>query len=158
VATNLGARQGERAKRVAWTGAGLVCALTGLIGLAAAAWPQAWMALFSADAQIQAAGSAYLRIVGASYGFFGLGLALFFASQGAGRLAWPLMASTARLLVVAVGGWVAVHAMGGSPQTLYVVIALSLFVMGAGLALAIHLTDWSPAERRADGKPALRTS
>lgn len=158
VATNLGARQGERAKRVAWTGAGLVCALTGVIGLAAAAWPQAWMALFSADAQVQAAGSAYLRIVGASYGFFGLGLALFFASQGAGRLAWPLTASTARLLVVAVGGWFAVHAMGGSPQTLYAVIALSLFVMGAGLALAIHLTDWGATGRSADGKAALRAS
>ena len=38
-----------------------------------------------------AAGSAYLRIVGPFYGFFGLGMALYFASQGAGALKWPLL-------------------------------------------------------------------
>lgn len=157
VATNLGAQQTSRARRVTWTGAGVVCALTGLIGLAAAAWPEAWMALFSTDAQVQAAGSAYLRIVGASYGFFGLGLALFFASQGAGRLAWPLTASTARLLVVALGGWWAVHSAGGSPQVLYAVIALSLFVMGAGLALATYFSDWAAPPRAAGKKAALST-
>ncbi|WP_082522016.1 MATE family efflux transporter [Ramlibacter sp. Leaf400] len=146
VATNLGAHQAGRAKRVAWTGAGLVWALTGLIGVAAATWPQAWMALFSTDPEVQAAGSAYLRIVGSCYGFFGLGLALFFASQGAGRLAWPLLASTARVLVVGIGGWIAVH-VAGSPQALYGVIALSLLVMGVGLATATYLSNW--AERGA---------
>ena len=35
-------------------------------------------------------GIAYLRVVGPAYGFFGLGLSLYFASQGAGRLFWPL--------------------------------------------------------------------
>jgi putative MATE family efflux protein len=158
VATNLGAQQTDRARRITWTGAGLVSALTGLIGLAAAIWPQAWMALFSTDAQVQAAGSAYLRLVGGSYGFFGLGLALFFASQGAGRLAWPLTASTARLIVVGVGGWLAVHAGAGSPQVLYGVIALSLFVMGAGLALATSLSDWAAADRGPEKKAALRAS
>jgi putative MATE family efflux protein len=142
VAANLGARDAARAKRVAWTGAGVVGALTGTIGLAAAAWPQAWMALFTSDAAVQAAGSEYLRIVGVCYGFFGLGLALFFASQGAGRLAWPLLASTARLGIVAVGGAIAVHAASGSPQGLYGVVALSLAVMGLGLALATYLSDW----------------
>ena len=158
VATNLGAHQVDRARRITWTGAAVVCALTGVIGLAAASWPQGWMTLFSTDAQVQAAGSAYLRIVGGCYGFFGLGLALFFASQGAGRLAWPLAASTARLLVVAVGGWLAVHAGGGSPQVLYAVIALSLFVMGASLAVATYLSDWAAAERVVEKKAALRAS
>ena len=37
-------------------------------------------------------GAAYLRTVGPAYGFFGLGLSLYFASQGAGRLVWPLLA------------------------------------------------------------------
>jgi putative MATE family efflux protein len=143
VATNLGARQAARAKRVTWAGAGLVAALTGFIGLAAALWPQAWMALFSSDAAVQAAGSTYLRIVGGCYGFFGLALALFFASQGAGRLRWPLVASTARLLVVVLGGWLAVHVAGGPPEMMYAVIALSLLVMGVMLCAATHLADWA---------------
>lgn len=142
VATNLGARQAVRAKRVTWAGAGLVWAVTGTIGLLAALWPQGWMALFTADAAVQAAGSGYLRIVGGCYGFFGLGLALFFASQGAGRLRWALVASTARLLVVAAGGWTAVHMAGGQPGSLYGVIAASLAVMGLTLCAATYLSDW----------------
>jgi len=145
VATNLGARQAVRAKRVTWTGAVLVWAVTGSIGVAAALWPQAWMTLFTADAAVQAAGSAYLRIVGGCYGFFGLGLALFFASQGAGRLRWALVASTARLVVVALGGWFAVHVAGGTPAALHGVIAASLAVMGLTLCVATYLSDWEPA-------------
>jgi Na+-driven multidrug efflux pump len=102
------------------------------------------MTLFTSDAAVQAAGSTYLRIVGGCYGFFGLGLALFFASQGAGRLAWPLLASTARLLIVAVGGYAAVRVVAAPPETLFGVIALSLAVMGLTLAAAIHFADWAP--------------
>ena len=54
-------------------------------------------------------GGSYLNIVGACYGLFGLGLALFFASQGAGRMPWPLIGSIARLVIIAVGGWLCVH-------------------------------------------------
>lgn len=142
VATNMGARQGKRAKRITWAGAGLVLGVTGAIGLAAAAWPNAWMGLFTSDASVQAAGSVYLRIVGGCYGFFGLGLALFFASQGAGRLAWPLAASTVRLAIVAVGGWLAVHVAGGPPEALHAIVASSLAALGLTLAAAIYLADW----------------
>jgi len=149
VATNLGARQAARAKRVTWAGAGLVWAVTGSIGVAAAIWPQAWMTLFSSDLAVQATGNAYLRIVGGTYGFFGLGLALFFASQGAGRLKWPLMASTARLLVVAIGGWLVLHVAGGPPEALYAVVAFSLVVMGVTLAVAIRMADWTGGKQPA---------
>jgi Na+-driven multidrug efflux pump len=144
VATNLGGRQAARAKRVAWIGAGLVWAITGLIGLAAALAPHVWMELFTADEAIRAAGAAYLRIVGGAYGFFGLGLALFFGSQGAGRLAWPLLASSGRLAVVAIGGGIAVHLVAAPPAVLYGVIAASLLAMGATLGIATALSDWSP--------------
>jgi len=142
VATNLGAHQAARAKRVTWAGAALVWLVTGLIGFAAALRPEIWMTLFTADAAVQEVGNAYLRIVGGCYGFFGLGLALFFASQGAGRLRWPLVASTARLLVVAVGGWLAVHVFAAPPEALYGVIALSLCVMGLTLSAATHAANW----------------
>ena len=147
VATNLGAQQAVRAKRITWTGAALVWAITGTIGLVAALWPQLWMAAFTPDAAVQAAGASYLRIVGGAYGFFGLGLALFFASQGAGRLTWPLVASAARLLVVGVGGWLALRLAGDQPQALYAVVGLSLALMGLTLAVATHRSDWSAPVR-----------
>ncbi len=60
--------------------------------------------MFTDDPAVLAAGAVYLRLVGPSYGFFGLGLALYFASQGAGRLLWPLLAGFTRLVLAAVGG------------------------------------------------------
>ena len=55
------------------------------------------------------AGTQYLRAVGPFYGFFGVGLVLYFASQGAGRLLWPVLGNLARLAVAALGGWLALR-------------------------------------------------
>jgi putative MATE family efflux protein len=143
VATNLGAQQVARARHATWAGAGLVWVMTSLIGIAAALWPQGWMALFTSEAPVQAAGSAYLRIAGGFYGFFGVGIALFFASQGAGRLAWPLVAGAARLLFVGAGGWLALHLGSGTPQPLQVVMAAGLAITGLTLCASTYLSDWS---------------
>lgn len=148
VATNLGAHQSERAKAITWTGAGLVFAITGLIGVAAAVEPAAWMTLFSADPAVIDAGSRYLRIVGGCYGCFGLGLALLFASQGAGRMRWPLAASAMRLAVVAGGGWICMQLFAGSQAALFVTIGLSFVVYGSALALAIGASQWTPSAAR----------
>ncbi|WP_295636678.1 MATE family efflux transporter [uncultured Methylibium sp.] len=143
VATNMGAGQPGRALRATWSGGAVVAAVTGLIGIASALVPTAWLGLFTADAAVIDFGADYLNIVGACYGFFGLGLALFFASQGAGRMVWPLVGSTARLLIVAVGGWIGVHLLHMPATGLFVVVALSLVVYGGTIAGAIRLGSWS---------------
>src|SRR5438552_972431 len=142
VGTNFGAGQGERARRVAWTGALMAAGATEAIGLTAALFPHAWIGLFSAEPEVLAAGTAYLRVVGPTYGFFGLGLALYFASQGAGRLLWPILAGAARLVVAAVGGWLILHWLGGALTALFAVMAAALVIFGASLAGAIHLGAW----------------
>jgi putative MATE family efflux protein len=113
VGTNMGAGQRERALRVSWIGAAIAGLLCEAVGLAAALFPHAWLSLFGSDPAMLEAGSLYLRWVGPSYGFFGFGLALYFASQGAGRLGWPLLANVVRLLVAGLGGWLALRAGGG---------------------------------------------
>lgn len=143
VATNMGAGQAARAVRVAWMGGALVGAITGAIGLAVAVAPSLWMHLFTADAGIRALGATYLRVVGVGYGFFGLGLALFFASQGAGRMFWPLVGSVARLVVVAVGGWVCVQWLQAPASAFYGVVALSLVVYALIIAGAIWRGSWT---------------
>lgn len=64
------------------------------------------------------------------YVFTGLGMALFFASQGAGRMLWPFAAGVLRLLtVVAVAGyWVT--GMNGSMTGLFWIVALSQAIFG----------------------------
>ena len=101
VGTNIGAHRPDRALRVAWIGAAIAAGLCELIGICAAAEPRAWLTLFDNAPDMIDAGSRYLQVVGPVYGLFGLGMALYFASQGAGRLLWPFLANLVRLLIAA---------------------------------------------------------
>ena len=113
VGTNIGAGQRERALRIAWTGArARLRAVRGRSASRRRSVPRAWLGLFGDDPQMIEAGSAYLRAVGPFYGFFGFGLALYFASQGAGKLVWPLLAGFARMAVAIGGGWLALKLTG----------------------------------------------
>lgn len=143
VATNMGAGNPVRAHHAAWLGAGIVAAVTGAIGLTAAIAPALWMNLFTQDAAVRAFGASYLQIVGAFYGLYGFGLALFFASQGAGRMFWPLAGSVARLAIVALGGWLCLHVLQTSASGFFGVVAVSLAVYGLTIAGAIKLGSWT---------------
>ncbi len=143
VATNMGAGQSARALRVAWTGGAMVAGITGLIGVVTAIAPSLWMNLFTSDAAVLGFGASYLHIVGACYAFFGLGLALFFASQGAGRMFWPLTASVGRLAVLVVGGWLCVNVLQAPATAFFAIVAFSLVVYGSTLAIAIRLGSWT---------------
>lgn len=143
VGTNVGAGNRARALRIAWVGAAIAGALTGAIGLAAAIWPAAWLALFDSNPAMIETGSAYLRAVGPFYGCFGFGLALYFASQGAGKLMWPLVAGFARVVVAIGGGFLALK-LTGSLDAMFIQVGLGLLVYGAGVAAAIRLGAWFP--------------
>jgi putative MATE family efflux protein len=141
VGTNIGAGQRARALRIAFVGAGIAFAITETIGIAAAVWPHLWITQFSTDPQVIEAGTTYLRLVGPSYGFFGLGLALYFASQGAGRLFWPLTAGFLRVLAAIGGGWIAL-ALTCSLRWLFAALAFGLFLQGSVLLAAIASGAW----------------
>ncbi len=141
VGTCIGAGQRERALRATWIGAAIAFAMTEAIGLWAAAYPAAWLSLFNTEPAMIEAGSQYLRIVGPWYGFFGLGLVLYFASQGAGRLLWPVLGNIARLVVVVAGGWLALH--GGYAITgVFAAQAAAMVVYGIANAWAIAGGAW----------------
>ncbi|MEO8009028.1 MAG: MATE family efflux transporter, partial [Betaproteobacteria bacterium] len=115
--------------------------LTEAIGLAAAVWPLAWLGLFGHNPQMLETGAAYLRIVGPTFGFFGLGLSLYFASQGAGRLLWPLLGSFIRLIIAIGGGWLVVR-LTGSLSWLFAALTLALIVYGITITAAIASGAW----------------
>jgi putative MATE family efflux protein len=142
VGTNIGAGRQARARRVAWVGAGLAAAVTGSIGLFGACFPHLWLGLFSTHPDVLAVGTTYLRIVGPTYGCFGLGLALYFASQGAGRLLWPLLASGVRLAIAGGGGWLAMRWYAGGIPTLFAAIAVALVVYVIIIAMAMQTDAW----------------
>jgi Na+-driven multidrug efflux pump len=137
VGTNVGAGQIARARRIAWTGAGLAAAITGSIGLLVALAPGLWLGLFTSSPPVLAVGATYLRMVGPVYGMFGLGLALYFAAQGAGRLLGPLLAGVARLLVALIGSYLAVYVLDVGLMGVFGAIALSFVVFGVAQAWAV---------------------
>jgi putative MATE family efflux protein len=152
VGTSIGAGDRARAVRVAWVGSAMAAGITGVIGILAALFPLAWLGLFTTDPGVLAAGTRYLTIVGPFYGFFGAGLALYFASQGAGRLLWPLFAGFTRLVVAAAGGWLATRWLGGGLSGLFAAMAAALVVFGVINVAAVRLGAW----RARDGRPRFR--
>ena len=141
VGTCIGAGQPERALRATWIGAGMAFVATETIGLWAAAFPHAWLSLFNSDPVMLAAGTQYLQAVGPVYGFFGLGLILYFASQGAGKLLWPVIGNLSRLVGAAGGGWLALHWGGGLTQV-FIAQAVALVVYGLVNAGAVAGGAW----------------
>jgi MATE family, multidrug efflux pump len=141
VGTNIGAGQLARAARITWIAAGLAAGVTGGIGLLAVLWPSGWIAIFSADPAVKLAGTSYLIVAGFAYPLLGVGITMNSAFQAAGRPLWPLIGITSRLLVVAIGGWLAATS---SLAGLGVVTAAGIVAYGASLAIAFRAGAWRP--------------
>jgi putative MATE family efflux protein len=147
VGVAVGAGDFERARRIAWTGALAAGALTGAIGIFGAATPQAWTGLFSDDPAVHTAGRAYLVHVAPCYVAFGIAMALSFASQGAGRMAIPLVGGILRMLVATIGGWLAVRA-GLGLDGLFTMVGAGMLTVGIVTAGGIWLLPWRAAGTR----------
>jgi Na+-driven multidrug efflux pump len=137
----IGAHDVARAREVAWTASGLATLALGGIGLAVALAPDIWSASFTQDAGVRAAADLYLRTAGPAFAFLGAGMALYFASQGAGKVLGPVLASTVRLAVIAFGGGLLTVA-AAPVWTLFAVVALSMLAYGLTTAAAVYITPW----------------
>lgn len=142
VGANIGAGRMNRAHRIGWTGAAAATLIAGAIGGATAVWPEIWAGLFTADAAVFAAGAAYLAIVAPFYAFFGLGLTLYFASQGAGAVFWPVAAGAARLVVAVGGATLAMQWLDAGYDQVLGFVAAGMVVYGLGTALSVLLGAW----------------
>jgi Na+-driven multidrug efflux pump len=126
IGTSIGAGDSRRALRTAWIATGCAVLTAEAIGLAAAAWPLAWLGAFSSDPIVLATGADYLRTVGPFFGFFGLGYALYCAGQGTGRMEWPVAGALVRAVIAVGGGLLVIHAGAG----------LAGIFLAAGLGMA----------------------
>jgi putative MATE family efflux protein len=138
VGTNLGAGKTARAKQIAWLGAALAAVICLVIGWTVAVFPLAWVGLFSTDAAVLEAGTRYLRIVAPFYPLLGVSIALYFASQGAGRMLMPVLAGTTRLVIVLLGGAAATTLSG-----VFAVVAFGMTVGGLLMVWFVARTSWN---------------
>jgi len=144
----IGAGRLARARRTAWTAGAVTAAVLGVVGGVVAIDPDLWGAIFTGDEQVLHYCRLYLRWVGPCFAFFGLGLTLYFASQGAGRMAGPVAAATLRLLLVA-GAGSALVARDAPAWQLFALSAAAMVLYGSSCALALRLDRWgAPGEVR----------
>jgi putative MATE family efflux protein len=136
VATAMGARDVERARRAAWTGTAVAAAI-GLVFTAVALLGQSWMALFSADSAIRDTGALYLLAQAVVFPFTGIALACYFACLGIGYVSGPFALALLRLLLIVGGTWLAL-ALDGGAVAAFVTIAIALVLFGLGLMAAMR--------------------
>ena len=143
VGTNIGAKQYARAQRMAWTGAFMAGAVAATIGIIVALWPDLWLGLFTTNPAALASGRHYLSIVGPAYGFFGLAMALYFASQGTGEMIWPVAANLTRITIAGGGSLLALDHFGWGVSGLYTCVALGIVAFSAVLAFSTTRRAWT---------------
>ncbi len=142
VGTCIGAGDVPRARRVAWSGAGLAAGVTGGVGVIVALWPGVWADVFSNDVAVLDAAYTYLRIAGWCYAFFGAGVALYFASQGAGKMLWPVLAGSARFLIAVIGGVLVLRYLHGTLAGLFAVMGFAMIAYGLCTMAAVKWGNW----------------
>jgi Na+-driven multidrug efflux pump len=149
----IGAERIARARRVAWI-AGLGSFLSvGALASVTAVFPSLWVDIFTQDEAVRIASRNYLRTVAPMYAFIGLALSMYFSSQGAARMIGPVLAQTARLAFIAIGGWwLSLH--DATAQGFFALAASSMVLLGVLSWASVVLTRWGPKPAAAV-RPAL---
>ena len=77
------------------------------------------------------------------YGFFGLAMALYFASQGTGEMYWPVGANLTRITIAAGGSLLALDTFGWGVSGLYACVAAGIVVFSLVLAFSTTRRAWT---------------
>jgi len=140
----IGAGKVTRARRVAWTAAALSALNLAAIGLWVSVAPTQWAGLFTSDAVVLQLACQYLVTAGPAFAFFGMGLTLYFASQGSGKVLGPVIAGTLRLALVAgVGSWLATQGHGADAY--FWLVAAAMVLYGLSTVALVRMTSWARA-------------
>ncbi|HTB38073.1 MAG TPA: MATE family efflux transporter [Reyranella sp.] len=131
VATAAGARDVDRVRRVAWTGAAVAAAI-GLLFTGIALFGGRWMGLFTADPAIRDMGALYLLCQAAVFPFTGAGLACYFACLGIGFVNGPFVLAAMRLVLIVGGCWLALS-LTGNAVAAFAAVALAIAFFGVSV-------------------------
>jgi putative MATE family efflux protein len=143
IGMTIGAGRIARARRIAWIAGAISFVSVGLIATIIAIFPDLWVNLFTDDASVRAASHQYLSTAAPMYAFIGLAMSMYFSSQGAAKVLGPVLAQTARLLFIGIGGWwLSTH--DATARNFFVLAAASMVVLGTLSSLSVVLTRWGP--------------
>ena len=151
----IGAQRIARARRIALIAGCVAFVSVGLVATVIAIFPDLWVNIFTKDAGVRAASRQYLATAAPMYAFIGLAISMYFSSQGAAKVLGPVLAQTARLVFVAIGGWW-LSAHHATAANFFTLAAASMVVLGLLSAASVFLTRWEPKRGAvAEVRPAL---
>lgn len=139
----VGAKDWASARRIAWLGGALAFGVTSVIGLTVALFAQPFALFFSQDPGVVSVASLALLFIGPAFGAYGLGMALYFASMGAGRMRWPVYGAFARIGVATLGGWMLANWAGMGIEGHFLGVALGILSYGLVTARGVRRAYWS---------------
>ncbi len=143
----VGAGDWATARRTAWVGGAMALGVTGLVGVGVALAPEATARAFTGDPAVVALATQALAIIGPALPGFGVGMAIYFAAMGAGRMRYPVAGALARIGIAVGGGWVLGDALGLGLPGQFLAVALGITAFGAINAAAVRQGPWGPAQR-----------
>ncbi|HEY4251372.1 MAG TPA: MATE family efflux transporter [Roseomonas sp.] len=138
----VGAGDWVTARRTAWTGALIALSVAGSVGAFVGLQPALIAGAFTTDAAVAAIATRAIAIIGPALGGFGLGMALYFASMGAGRMRWPVLAALSRIGLATGLGWVLAVPLGWGLEGHFVGVALGITAYGLVTAAAVRPGVW----------------
>jgi putative MATE family efflux protein len=139
----VGAQRIARARRIAWIAGAVSFVAVGAIATLIAIFPDIWVNIFTSDAGVRDASRQYLATAAPMYAFIGLASSMYFSSQGAAKVLGPVLAQTARLIFIGVGGWwLSTH--DATASNFFALAAASMGVLGVLSCLSVILTRWGP--------------
>jgi putative MATE family efflux protein len=150
----IGAGRVVRARKVAWTAGAVSFGSVGIVGTLIAIVPDLWVNLFTSDPGVRAASQHYLSTAAPMYAFIGLSISMYFSAQGAAKVIGPVLAQTARLAFVAVGGWW-LSSHGATAANFFMLAAASMLLLGVLSALSVVLSRWGAKAGSVSEVPAL---
>ena len=142
VGANIGAKNIKRAEMVGIHGGISAGIISIFIGLTLALFPDAWIQFFTDDVKAFEVTKLYIQIVGPFYIFQGIGLSLYFASQGANAMKWPTIATIARFLIASIGGSISVHWLGYGIGSVFIASAVAMIIFGTMIFVSIKKGAW----------------
>ena len=141
----IGAGRIARARRIAWTAGTVSFAALGGIGTLIAFFPDLWVNIFTGDAIVRGASREYLATAAPMYAFIGLASSMYFSSQGAAKVVGPVLAQSARLVFIALGGWwLSTH--DATAANFFTLAAASMVVLGTLSCASVIMTRWGPKQ------------
>jgi Na+-driven multidrug efflux pump len=150
----IGAGRIARARRIAWIAGMVAFASVGLFATVIAIFPDIWVNIFTNDPGVRAASRQYLSTVAPMYAFLGLATAMYFSSQGAAKVLGPVLAQTARLVFIGIGGAMLI-AHDATAQNFFTLSSASMILLGVLSCASVVLTRWGPKRAAVKVSPAL---